>query len=196
MQVMLERCVDPRMVRFGPFSFEPPMQVAPITVEEHSKFGKHKINVCWHYDWEERHWQRAHELVDVFISNHSERAGIEEHMMMLVIVPEEREFVPEVMIKEFPEIGSQPYGEEQEDVIPNAIIRSNAAEALGFAMLGQVESSCRAKRAGPETFEHLKNLLPYFVWLRKFWVALVLPFLKAAVPIVVIEQDSREEHDR
>jgi len=109
------------------------MNERAIAIEEYSKCGKEYVHIDGYEDRYEKHGQRAHEHIHVFVSNDSKGCWIEEYVVRAVELPHENELMAQVVVKPFVEITCNPQSKKRGNIIGVAAL--GVTEGLRVACL-------------------------------------------------------------
>jgi len=106
--IVLETAVDDGVVRGDEGMLIAAVEVHTVAVEEEAKLHEQDVHVDGEHEREKQQGERSHELVHRFICNDGEGAGIGEHMVVLVMLPETEVSVAHTVVEKLKEIAEDP----------------------------------------------------------------------------------------
>lgn len=90
--------------------------------------------------------------------NHSEGGGVEEQVVVLVVLPPDGCLVSQPVVEELPEVGADPDDEEGEDEVAPAV-GLHAAVRHGVVVTSEVQGQGWAEGGRQHALEHLGRLM-------------------------------------
>jgi len=102
--VVLEACVDDPIVGGDETVLVSGVKINAIRVKEESKLQEKQVHIDGHQHRDDQQRRRTEKLIDGFVRNDGEGGGVEEHMVVSVMIPKLEVNVSESVVEKLKKV--------------------------------------------------------------------------------------------